>query len=204
MNKDDLNTLLDQLKGDKPITQMKEKFDKLDDIAVERVAPNSSAELERIRDLAGANGLFRENDSSSIKSTSLFIRFFFRPIQIPFAGVTFASLIFFGVLIGYLSEFQQTKLNQESQLTFRNDASVKSNFPKNVVEVLVEEPLTVLVEILYRLDGLASGIEIAIEQDVIELTIPDSKQARALLSDLGKFEAGEGSSLYLVIRNGSP
>ena len=113
-------------------------------------------------------------------------------------------MIFFGVLIGYLSEFQQTKLNQESQLTFRNDASVKSNFPKNVVEVLVEEPLTVLVEILYRLDGLASGIEIAIEQDVIELTIPDSKQARTLLSDLGKFEAGEGSSLYLVIRNGSP
>lgn len=200
MDKNDLTSLRNNLSKDGSLDQLKGQFDTIESSTVRRVAPNSDEELNRIINAAEATGAFREKvrDSSSI--LSLITRIVTGSFEIPFAGAAFASILSFGVLTGYLLDVQKPIPNRDSQFVLRGESTAVDLSAVGIVDVFVEEPLTVLTDIFYRLEGMEDTIQVQIRVDEIEILVPDSIEIRTLLQDVVEVRATKAESLKIVIK----
>ncbi len=200
MNKDDLTRLRNNLSKDESLDQLKRQFDKIETSTVRRVAPNSDEELNRIINAAEITGVFREKVRDRSSMSSLIKRIVAGSFEIPFAGAAFASVLCVGVLTGYLLDVQKPIPNRDSQFVLRGESTAVDGSTVGIVDVFVEEPLTVLTDILYRLDGVADTIQLQIRVDEIEVLVPDTIEIRTLLLDIVEVKTTKAESLKIVIK----
>ena len=200
MNKDDLTRLRNNLIKNESLDQLKRQFDKIETSTVRRVAPNSDEELNRIINAAEITGVFREKVRDRSSMSSLIKRIVAGSFEIPFAGAAFASVLCVGLLTGYLLDVQKPIPNRDSQFVLRGESTAVDGSAVGIVDVFVEEPLTILTDILYRLDGVADTIRLQIRVDEIEVLVPDTIEIRTLLLDIVEVKTKETESLQIVIK----
>ena len=197
----DLKTLQKRLEQDEEVFELKEKLDKVALVSVDRVAPNSEDELNRILELAKYQGLFRE-EANVPQTRGLLSDLLGRLVPLKIAGPAFAAVAIVAFWGGNIFS-ENDSLDKEP--VFRGVEGAINNQPVIVGVNLIEDPDPTFLagQLAIELAGYGVPFDLKFDGEAYLLSLSNDDVGREVLNKyatLPKEEQGQARILLRIIQ----
>lgn len=179
MDREALKALQRRLENDDDVVELREKFIKVARASVDRVAPDSEDELNRITELAKSQGLFREKVVN--RPDGWFFDLLNRFVPLKIAGPAFAVVAVVSFLSGGLIF---NKDLSDEHLVFRGTERAIDTQPVVVGVNLIEDsdPTFLVSQLTIELAGRGVLFELKFEGQSYLLSISNDEMAKEIVS----------------------